>query len=500
MGERLTYRWKTRPYVHQVRAVKTLLSTGWGGALLMAPRTGKTKTFIDYASILYTAGKIDRVLIFCPVSVLGVWQDQFAMHCPVPYRLLVWDKDARKEVSLPRFGQQVMDVVVMNYDALSTPGRAYTDQWGDRRRSRKRGGRFDVYKQLSDWQPHLIGLDESHRIKTPSAKKSTMIHRLGKVAPYRVIMTGTVVTKKKRVFDVWSQWQFLNPERFPMTFGEFKSNYGRFINRNGYEQWLANRDEVGLRKLVHLDSFAITREECFDLPPRLPAEIHRIPLTTSGQAYDDMATEMIHMIETGEVTEATIRIVQSLRLRQIASGVARTAPTAEHPKGRLHRVGTEKIDELRDMLIDLQEAGEKVVIAAHFTHDIQAIMDLCESLKITAYRLDGKVARGDRDKNIRLFREYDIGCAAFVMQPQAGSLGIDLSTAGTFIWFSLTSSYVDYTQAEDRIALNTNGTRFVYLLAEDTIDELLYQVLLADGDVARAIMRRPESILRTEIS
>ena len=103
--------------------------------------------------------------------------------------------------------------------------------------------------------------------------------------------------------------------------------------------------------------------------------------------------------------------------------------------------------------------------------------------------------REDRDKARREFQAYQ-GPAAFVMQPQAGSLGIDLSTAGTFIWYSLISSYVDFTQAEDRIALNPRGTRFIYLLGADTYDEMLYQTLQEDGEVAKAIMKSPELLLR----
>jgi hypothetical protein len=48
------------------------------------------------------------------------------------------------------------------------------------------------------WQPQLIVLDESHRIKNWMAKKTKMIVKLGTVADYRVIATGTSVTKKKR--------------------------------------------------------------------------------------------------------------------------------------------------------------------------------------------------------------------------------------------------------------------------------------------------------------
>lgn len=500
------YVWRTRPYRHQVAAVKTLLHNGFGGALLMAPRTGKTKTFIDYVSILHTLDKADRVLIFCPVSVMGVWKDEFETHCPVKYRLMVWDSATRKTTPMPRFGDGVLDVVIVNYDALSTPGQMITrrvtrrsgGQHTVKTRSKNRGGRFTVYTALEAWQPHVIGLDESHRIKSPTAKKSKMIHKLGRIADYRVIMTGTVVTKKKRVFDVWSQWQFLNPERFEdMSFREFKAHFGRWIQLNGYAKWLGNTNTRELHRRIHQDAFAISREECFDLPARLPPEIIRVPLTDSGTAYDDMARDMIHRIETGEITEASLKIVQLIRLRQLTSGIARTVPSDEHPKGRLHRVGQEKLDVLRDLLVDFQENEEKVVIAAQFVSDIRAIASVCEQLKIPCFELYGAVSRLDRDKNIKSFRAHADGCAVFVMQPAAGSLGIDLSTAGTFVWFSLTLSYVDYTQAEDRIALHGgSGNRFVYLLVHGTIDELVYATLQEDGDVAKAIMASPQSLLR----
>ena len=237
------YRWKTRPYVHQAQAVKKLLSTGFGGALLMAPRTGKTKTLIDYASCLHAMGKASRVLIFCPLSVIGVWEQEIAAHCPFPTRVVVWDKESRKKgMPLPGFdGKDVLNFVIINYDALSTPGAVIEkDEWGNVRRSKSRGGRFTVFKALYRWQPDLIALDESHRIKSPSAVKSRMLHKLGKVAPYRVIMTGTVVTKKKRVFDIWSQWKFLYPDRFPMPSATSRIRMGcggrwRGVGRSGCE-------------------------------------------------------------------------------------------------------------------------------------------------------------------------------------------------------------------------------------------------------------------------
>lgn len=492
------YRWKTRPYVHQAQAVKKLLSTGFGGALLMAPRTGKTKTLIDYASCLHAMGKAGRVLIFCPLSVIGVWEQEIAAHCPFPTRVIVWDKEARKGgVPLPGYdGKDVLNFVIINYDALSTPGAIIEkDEWGNVRRSKSRGGRFTVFKALYRWQPELIALDESHRIKSPSAVKSRMLHKLGKVAPYRVIMTGTVVTKKKRVFDIWSQWKFLYPDRFPMPFRDFKDTYGVWRTmEGGWQKWMRNKNETALHDQIHGDGFAISREECFDLPPRR-TQIIPIDLVESAGPYDQMAQEMVAQINSGEVTIASIALVQGLRLRQMTSGIAKTEPTGEYPKGRLVRIGHEKLEAMEDILSDLFEADEKVVVGAHFVGDIEAIRKICEKLKVKVFVLRGGVPRKQRDADILAFRRHS-GAACFVAQPQAASLGIDLSTASICIWFSLTPSYVDYTQFEDRIALSNRSTIFMYLLAVGTVDELLYETLQEDGDVAKAIMASPERLLR----
>lgn len=496
-GAMTKYRWKTRPYHHQVAAVKKLLSTGFGGALLMAPRTGKTKTMIDYGSCLYAAGKAQRILIFCPLSVIGVWEREIAMHCPFPSRVTVWDKEARKKgVQLPGYGKDVIDWVILNYDALSTPGAVIKeDDYGNKLRSRRRGGKYDIVKAITRWQPQVISLDESHRIKSPTAVKSRMLHKLGRLADYRVIMTGTVVTKKKRIFDIWSQWRFLYPARFgKMTFGEFKSTYGIWRQMQGYTKWIRNQNEDDLHALIHQDAFAISREECFDLPERRQ-QIIPISLEESGPFYDQMAKDMVARIHTGEITTASISLVQTLRLRQITSGIAKTEPTRDHPEGRLVRVGHEKLNVMQDILSDLFEADEKVVVGAHFVGDIAAIKAMCDKMKIDCFVLRGGVPRRQRDADIESFRKHP-GPACFVAQPQAASLGIDLSTASICIWFSLTPSYVDFSQFEDRIALSDRSTMYMYLLAEGTVDELLYETLQEDGDVAKAIMASPERLLR----
>lgn len=463
----------------------------------MSPRTGKTKVAVDYASILHQAGKVHRILVVCPLSVFSVWEDEIDGNCPAPWRIFTMDKEARKAGEWPsqlgRSNFHTLDWVLLNYDAFSTPGR----KTNRGRRSKKVGGRFDVKKAILGWRPDLIILDESHRIKSVSAKKSTMLHTLGKHAKYRVIMTGTAVTKKKRIFDVYSQWKFLNPERFEeFTFGEFKREVALFTDRNGYPQWLKNRPKKvdWLRKQIHRDSFAITRDECFDLPPRTDQTIH-VELEDSAPVYDQMAEDMVAKLRNGEISTASLKIVQTLRLAQITSGLAKTEHSDSHPNGRLIRVGREKLDTLESLLSDLFEAEEKVVIAARFVADIGSIVRLCERLGVPAYELHGAIPRRDREVNRKTFQQQP-GPSAFIMQPQAGSLGIELGTASTMIWYSLTSSFVDFTQANDRIALSNRSTTFMYLIARGTVDEIMYENLQEDGDVAKTITDSPERLLR----
>lgn len=512
-GTRLTYVWKRRPYDHQVLAVKKLLGTGFGGALLMEPRTGKTKIVIDYMSILHKQGKVNRVIVFGPVSSMGVWEEELENNCPVPYRLTIWDRKARRgskrrgvriQGELPRYGDDVLDVVIINYDALSTPGRAMRDragairkdEGGSIKRSRTRGGRFDIKKKLIAWQPQLMVLDESHRMKNPTARKTTALFSLQQIPDYRVIMTGTVVTKKKRMFDVYSQWKFLNPERFgDMTFSDFKNMFGQFTNRNGYPQWLKAKNEDRLHALIHRDAFSITRDECYDLPPMTPQPIW-VELEESATTYDQMAEDMVAKIRTGEITEASIRLVQGMRLRQITSGLAKTIPSQEYPKGRLVIIGSEKLRAWVSRIEDLMEMDEKVVVGALWKGDILRLRNQCARLKIPTFIIQGGMSKDAHTDAWRGFQRVSGEGAVFIGQPAAASEAIDLSTASIMQWYSLTPSWVNFKQFNDRIALSGKPTFQEYFLARGTVDELLLETLNEDGDIGKKMITSPERLLR----
>lgn len=546
----MKYQFKTTPYKHQRKALRKLFANQYGGALLMEPRTGKTKTLIDWASALHLMGKVNKVLIVAPLSVLRVWEDEFKAHCPVDHLTILWDKEGRKDVALPLRVRR-LTIVLVNYEAFGVrdpSGGRRGQHRKNQRRLRGPRGKTELKNALLKWAPDAMVLDESHKIKSPSAKRTATIRRIAwiehrkpnadgdmrtELVPFRAIATGTAVTKQKRVYDIYSQWKFLNPDRLDeygvSTFAEFKAEFVREKDMQGYRMWLRNKNEDELRELIHADSFAITRDECFDLPPKMPPVIVRVPLDErTKRLYDELAENMIADIETEKerarrakreglkakregrpksewrVKEwkitASIPLVAILRLAQLTSGVAKIEDfdTGEE---RLVRVSREKMRICEDLLIDEWEADQKVVVAARFRPDLAAVQAIgrkhLKTRRGTApvWRISGGVTPAERQEGLKKFAAHD-GPGLMVVQPQAASLGIDLRTASTMIWYSLTPSYVDFSQTCDRIALSDTSVTYKYLIAEGTYDEELYQILQDDGEAVRRVTRSPESLRR----
>ena len=85
---------KIKPYEHQKKAFAFACDKfgvfdgkmkSCGTALLMEMGTGKTITSISVAGCMYRFEKIDRLLIVAPLSILGVWKEEFAKFADFPY-------------------------------------------------------------------------------------------------------------------------------------------------------------------------------------------------------------------------------------------------------------------------------------------------------------------------------------------------------------------------------------------------------------------------------
>ena len=68
----MEFRFKTKPYKHQLDALKTSCEKD-EYALLMDMGTGKSKVLIDTIAYLYDAGKINSAFILAPKGVYKNW-------------------------------------------------------------------------------------------------------------------------------------------------------------------------------------------------------------------------------------------------------------------------------------------------------------------------------------------------------------------------------------------------------------------------------------------
>jgi SNF2-related protein len=438
----------------------------------MEPRTGKTKTCIDWAGILRSVPSrdLDVVVVFAPAPVLPVWEQELKIHCGVPYDMLLWDSKARSKKVIPTPGDKLLWVLV-NYEALSAGGRVTKS--GNESVKAGRGWVKNTLKKLCEKYCTAIVLDESHRIKSCSSKAAMALFTLGSKAEYRVIMSGTPITKHNRPDDIYSQWKFLNPRRFLSvpTKLDFMRRYSNPVSGGyGYAQFEGIRNEQELRELMGEDSYVVTRDECYDLPERAYESIPVVLSPESRKAYD--------AIESSGVWERTTATHILSRLTEL------TKITGGHVGEDWSPIGAEKLDALRGIIEDHLDVATPLVVAARYRAEIARIQDLCQSLGVPHMTIQGG---SDTAAELERWRSLG-GCRVMILQPRSGSLGIDLREADHLVWYSLVYQWTDYSQTCDRIVLCERPTTITHLLAQDTVDWGIARILQEDGDVVKAVI------------
>lgn len=490
MASTTKYRFKTKPYAHQRAALKKLIANRWGGALLMEPRTGKTKVAIDWLGCLATKGRIDRAVVVCPATVMAVWANEVAVHSPLRVEVTLWDSEARKH-GVPKITPGYdLHILVVNYDAFSqAPKRTKSGRYSSA------SGRLKHKRQVQKWldgKPAALVLDESHKVKSPGSSSTRTIKAMSGWFDYRVILTGTPQTKHNQPKNIWSQWNILHPESLGgMTADDWEQHYGEFRWRSGFRKLCGMKNLDELQEFLERDSVIVKREDCFDLPPREDIRVSIELGKATRQAYVDIAERMITQLKEAKTTAtADLAVVQALRLSQITSGFI------TDDEGEVQQLGLEKIKAVEALLTDLCcEQKLPVVVMARWRQDIANVKAVAESLELPVGEVSGRVSREDSARDIERFQNGD-GPAVIVCQPAAASLGINLARASHMIWVSHTPVWTDYSQACDRIALSKTSTTQWHLVVPGSVDEILLDTLSADGDTSNALLTRPDDLLK----
>lgn len=395
---------KAAPYAHQRAAfdfvcrlfgVTTMKEISSGAALLMEMGCGKTITAIGITGTLSQHGMIGKVLIVCPLSVIGVWEEELTKFADFPYTVTVLRGTMeKKRAQLWSLTVSPLQIVITNYETM-----------------------WRLEPELLKYHADLIIADEAHKLKDGKSRQSKGMHHLGDAAAYRLLLTGTAITNKE--LDIFSEYRFTAPEIFGKSFFAFR---GRYFDMGGYggytpefRPWM--REEF-LEKM-HSIAFRVTKQECLDLPA-VTEEIRMIDLEPkAAKLYAEIEEESFAELKNSEVTAANI-LTRILRLSQITGG-----HLTDDDKG-LHAVSTAKLEALSDILDSMQAENKKLVIMARFTAELDDIEKLLQKKKIGYAVVRGGVK--EREEQVRVFQNDD-DCAVFVGQIAAAGLGLTLTAA-----------------------------------------------------------------------
>ena len=405
---------RAAPYEHQRRAAAFALdrlSRGGGAALLMEMGTGKTLTSIGIVGQLWKERRIARLLIVAPLSILGVWRDEFDKFAGYDYCLSVLEGTAaRKADTIRHMAGKSLQVLVINYESA-----------------------WRMEKELAEWRPDMIVCDEGHKIKTHNIAASKAMHRLAAKAKYRLLLTGTVITNKP--IDVFSQYKFCDPAIYGNSYYQFRNRYFDMVGFGGYTPVMKRSMEGEFTERLHSIAFRATKAECLDLP-EFTDIVQRIDLEPQAmRIYRQLVRDSYAELAEGSVTVTNV-LSQLLRLSQLTGGYV-----GNDDAGGVTQVSTAKLDALADLVDGAVADGRKIVVIARFVPEIHAIGKMLEKKKIRYAQISGEIR--DRDEQIAAFQD-DPEVPVFIGQIATAGLGITLTAASLMVFYSLDYSMSNY--------------------------------------------------------
>lgn len=454
---------KAKPYEHQKIAFKFALEKLESNnccALLMDMGLGKSLTSIAIVGQLYQENKIQKVLVICPSSIISVWNDEFKKFSAYEYNIEMITgstMNKRKDKLKSLYYKQGLKVAVINYEAT-----------------------WRMEKELNIYKPDIIICDESQKIKNPSAAQSKTIHRLGVKSNYRIILTGTPVQNSP--MDVFSQWKFLDPNIFGLSFYAFRNHYavmGGYYNHQIIRY--KNMDE--LTSKAHSIAYRITKEEALDLPEQIFLNRYCELEPIARSTYEKVAKQSYAELIDGEITATNI-LTKLIRLSQIAGGHVRD------DEGRIQVISKAKLNELKDIMEEvIIDNKKKLVVFARFIPEIESIIKLTEEMKIQYSYITGEIKPDIRGEMCSSFQNNE-NVKLFIAQIQTAGLGITLTAADTAVFYSLDFNYANYSQAIARTHRigQKNTCTYINLISTETIDEKIIKALESKEDIAKNIV------------
>ena len=281
------YKWPGmyRPMIHQ-RETAEFLTLHKKAFCFDEMGTGKTMSAAWAADYLMTIGKVRRVLVICPVSIMqAAWQQDLfkcLMHRTVGIAHGVKDKRAQVINSDVEF-------VIINYDGVPI-----------------------VEKELREGGFDLIIMDEANMVKNATAKRSKSIRSLIGADTRVWLMTGTPAAQSPE--DAYGLAKMVSPERVPKFAGAWRDMVMQKINMY---KWVPRTRAKDIVHMALQPAIRHTKEECLDLPEMMVVD-RMVPLTKQQERYYKVLKEQMLALAAGEEITAVNAAAMMNKLLQLS--------------------------------------------------------------------------------------------------------------------------------------------------------------------------------------
>ena len=444
------YKYKTEPFKHQRQSLIEGAKP-YNFAYFMEMGTGKTKVAIDNAAYLYQAQKIDYVFVIAPNSVYQNWKKEIDIHCPEETNIYIWKVSKDK---IFKMDPNKLTFVLMNVEALS---HASGKKWLESK-LQKHGMRS------------MIILDESTSIKNLKASRTKAIIKIGQLARFKRILTGSPITKSP--LDLFSQCAFLDKKLLGYeNFTVFKSKYAVMysIERGGYSiqipKYYVNLEELEF-KLKNF-SYRVRKKDCLDLPEKMYVQRYVDMPEEQRQAYDRLKITAMTIMQDEEVSYNN-KLTELLKLQQVTNGFVKT------DEGNIVDFKTNA--KLKELMSIIEETQDKCIIWANYVHNIESIKSkLAETYGTdSVVSIYGKDSVEDRNQAVENFQNKD-EYRFLVGNPTVGGYGLTLTAAKYVIYFSNSYNLEVRQQSEDRAHRIGQKSQVTYIdiICRDTIDQMV---------------------------
>lgn len=409
------------------------------------------------AGTLFKTEKIKKLLIVCPLSICGVWEEEFSKFADFDYNLKILKGSLEKKIeTLYSLEGRALQIAVVNYESV-----------------------WRIEKQIKNWHPDMIICDESHKIKSHNIAASKSLHKLGEKSYYKLILTGTAITNK--AIDIFSQYKFLEPKIFGKSFYTFRNHYFDMVGYGNHTPVLKESMKDELKNKIHSIAFVAKKSECLDLPETTDilryVELEPYAMNT----YKHLVRDSFAELQNSEVTVTNV-LTKIMRLSQLTGGFL-----GDDDGKKIYQISKAKLNALEDIIDEVTASGKKLVVMARYIPEINAIKKLLIKKNLSFSVITGEIK--NRADEISKFQN-DVDVLVFVGQIATAGLGITLTAASTMVFYSLDYSMSNFEQAKARIHRTgqKENCTYIYLIASNTVDEKIMKALKNKVNLAKSLI------------